>query len=648
MERFPAHVRRRRYLHEAALADRPPSGTFYDPDHASGTTRLESLGVYEHWNNSKEKRYSRNLGKAQGIELVPVGQADIETCNLLFGIPVPISLGTRESNSAHPSPHGQTAAPRWPPGLRAARTAHRPFPGGPFPGTRDHWRLGLPRDSQRRTLIHQEETSNLLKAVENELHNRRKGDAVRLGNPARLSPLHSRRPAQDPPPSWRTSISFDGPLNPTRLMALYEGDRSPELLTPRLSPRWPPPCAPNRTCSLPSGSATSSCTTPTIISLVYGTWLLFVAFSGHDARDFIVESHVMLDRSHISSVIKVDPTYKAEFNNKNGYDGQFAYFIAIDPTNARYYMPDPAYRYTRILYPLLARLLALGDPNLVPMTLILVNFAAIVGGTLIVAAWLRRLGTTPWFALVYGFYPGLFMGLRRDLTEPLAFGLTALAIYVMYFGGRRRLIWSSVCFALAALSREQTAVFPLVIGMCLFVVGPRETSGTQGWPRPTRLQATAFTVASVAPLLIYKLFLLSWLGRSGVPANNMPRLVPFGSLFVTWPWSAIETFAIIAVVVPALISCVMIIRALPQLAKDPLPWCLLANALIFVVLLNRSSYVNYVALGRVAFGVVMTTLLCLPRLSTIPNRVPAWVFVCTGLWLSAWVVVHQPSSLFFP
>ena len=60
------------YLHEAALADSPPSGTFYDPDHASGTTRLESLGVHEHW--SKEKQYSRNLGKAQGIELIRVGQ----------------------------------------------------------------------------------------------------------------------------------------------------------------------------------------------------------------------------------------------------------------------------------------------------------------------------------------------------------------------------------------------------------------------------------------------------------------------------------------------------------------------------------------------------------------------------------------------
>jgi len=61
------------YLHEAALADNPPSGTFYDSDHATNTTRLASLGVHEHWNNAKEKQYSRNLGKREGIELVRVG-----------------------------------------------------------------------------------------------------------------------------------------------------------------------------------------------------------------------------------------------------------------------------------------------------------------------------------------------------------------------------------------------------------------------------------------------------------------------------------------------------------------------------------------------------------------------------------------------
>jgi parallel beta-helix repeat protein len=56
------------YMHEAALADNPPSGTFYDPE--GDGTRLASLGVHEHWNNPVDKQYSRNLGTGEGIELV--------------------------------------------------------------------------------------------------------------------------------------------------------------------------------------------------------------------------------------------------------------------------------------------------------------------------------------------------------------------------------------------------------------------------------------------------------------------------------------------------------------------------------------------------------------------------------------------------
>ena len=62
------------YLIEAALANNPPSGTFYDPDHKGNVVRLASLGVYEHWNNPQEKQYSRNLGTGKGIELVQLAK----------------------------------------------------------------------------------------------------------------------------------------------------------------------------------------------------------------------------------------------------------------------------------------------------------------------------------------------------------------------------------------------------------------------------------------------------------------------------------------------------------------------------------------------------------------------------------------------
>jgi len=63
----PAHAGTDDYLHEAALADNPPSGTFYDPENDG--TRQTSLGVHEHWNNPTDKQYSRNVGTGNGIEL---------------------------------------------------------------------------------------------------------------------------------------------------------------------------------------------------------------------------------------------------------------------------------------------------------------------------------------------------------------------------------------------------------------------------------------------------------------------------------------------------------------------------------------------------------------------------------------------------
>jgi hypothetical protein len=66
----PAHAGTDDYLHEAAEANDPPSVTFYDPE--KDGTRLQSLGVHEHWNNPIDKQYTRNLGTGDGIELLKV------------------------------------------------------------------------------------------------------------------------------------------------------------------------------------------------------------------------------------------------------------------------------------------------------------------------------------------------------------------------------------------------------------------------------------------------------------------------------------------------------------------------------------------------------------------------------------------------
>jgi polyphosphate kinase len=98
-----------------------------------------------------------------------------------------------------------------------------------FPGTqiRGYWAFRLTRNSE--LYVDEGDTPNLLKAVEEELHKRRRGHAVRLEiahdcpKPIReelLKTLHL---------TEHDLYLVDGPLNPTRLMALYAGNHSPEL-----------------------------------------------------------------------------------------------------------------------------------------------------------------------------------------------------------------------------------------------------------------------------------------------------------------------------------------------------------------------------------------------------------------------------------
>jgi polyphosphate kinase len=101
-----------------------------------------------------------------------------------------------------------------------------------FPGTRilGYWQFRITRNSE--LYIDEDDVGNLLKAVENELHNRRKGDAVRL-EIDRDCPANLRRALLS---TFRLTEDdlylIDGPINPTRLMAVCEGEHSPELRDP--------------------------------------------------------------------------------------------------------------------------------------------------------------------------------------------------------------------------------------------------------------------------------------------------------------------------------------------------------------------------------------------------------------------------------
>ena len=208
-----------------------------------------------------------------------------------------------------------------------------------------------------------------------------------------------------------------------------------------------------------------------VVLLLYGIWLGILLPHSHGARDFINIGRLYILRGHGSTLIHPDP-YTDSLANPGGFDGQFAYYIALDPLHATTYLDQPSYRLARILYPLLARALALGQPAAIPYTLLAVNWLALGGGTLALAAWLRRHNISAWFALIYGLYPGFLESLRYDLTEPLCYGLVALAIYLIDAAGPRRVLWAGLAFALAALARESALFFAIPYGLAQLLARP--------------------------------------------------------------------------------------------------------------------------------------------------------------------------------
>lgn len=353
-------------------------------------------------------------------------------------------------------------------------------------------------------------------------------------------------------------------------------------------------------------------TVAALVALVYYLWTAGYLLAGHSVLDLAHVGRRFALQSHASSVI-VFPSDFA-FAPSAGYDGQFNYFIALDPAHAAAYLDRPSYRFTRILYPLLARAGALGQPALIPYALLLVNLLAVAGGVLVVGLWLRRKGRSPWWALLYGFSAGLFIAYQFDLAEPLAYGLAALGVYLLDFGGRRRMLWAGLAFALAALARETTLVFPLVYAGLALVPG-RGRMAEDTWAaarRPVVLVALA-----CGPLLAYKLFLLHWLGGSGLSADLLPTAYPLQGFVAStargadW-WQQLESVVLPAVVVG--VVAVWVLLRSKRARREAGPWLVLAHVVLFVLFLGPLSYANLTASARVSVGVALAAIYALPAL----------------------------------
>jgi hypothetical protein len=301
----------------------------------------------------------------------------------------------------------------------------------------------------------------------------------------------------------------------------------------------------------------------------------------------------------------------ADSPSQQGYDGQFAYFIALDPRPAAVipHLDVPAYRYQRLLYPLLARLLAWGQPALIPWTLVLINFIALVAGTALVERWLVAHEVSRWYALVYGLWIGLVTSTRVDVSEPLCY---ALVVGAMLADNRGRRWLAALCLALALLAKE-TAV--------LFVVALLASAWfTAGWRGPARLKAWARALvpyaSSLAPFAVLQLLIYRWFGAWGLGAGGYMatpfEVIPYMGL---WRVGVSNAFALATVLIFGLLvvapSVWGIAAALQRLFKkdfSPAVWALGATA-GFMPWTPFSTFREAGGTVRLATGLVLAVLL---------------------------------------
>jgi hypothetical protein len=283
-----------------------------------------------------------------------------------------------------------------------------------------------------------------------------------------------------------------------------------------------------------------------------------------------------------------------------GYDGQFSYQIARDPAGAAPYLDVPAYRYQRILYPLLGHILALGNTAAIPWMLILINIAGMALGTLATEKILAQHGFSRWYALAYGAFAGLLLSVRMDLTEPVAFALVQWGIL---FFDRGKLWRSMLLFALASLGRELTLLFAAACVLSLLSNRRYRTGCLWG-------------IGAALPFGLWQVYLRFWLGDWGLKSGGALATSFEPIPFKGW-WGAnfdsVQMFVVLTLIVAAITfipSILAIISGLKSLWKGHTGlgvWILLINALIFPFL-PSSTVLSLPGLVRITIGLVVAVL----------------------------------------
>ncbi len=305
----------------------------------------------------------------------------------------------------------------------------------------------------------------------------------------------------------------------------------------------------------------------------------------------------------LTFLVMPEPPSAEHPQGTEGYDGQWVYHIAVNPITSPPHLDVPAYRLQRILLPLLAHLLALGRPALIPWTLLAIDLAAFVMGAIILEHLLKQAGVSPWWALTYALSAGVMMSVRLSLTEPLAY---ALALAAIWLERNQRLQLAALVFALAGLAKEPTLIF--VLGYMLWMLLERR------WRDALLLGLIAW-----APYLIWQAILYLWLGQIGTGPGGGLRtpfeLIPYmGFLRIYTETGSLPVFLAFAalnvptVIVPSIWGIAASLRDMLRRAWHPYSFLLLANA-ASVAIIPFSTFREPLGILRFLPGLTVSFLL---------------------------------------
>jgi hypothetical protein len=206
-----------------------------------------------------------------------------------------------------------------------------------------------------------------------------------------------------------------------------------------------------------------------IVGVLYGVFVLALWNArGRDISRFVVAGEHGVDREQLPEGLTVLP-------NSAGYDGLSFYRLALNPFTGKKVefgisLDTPAYRHQRIGYPLLVWLLSGGKPLLVPWTMVLVNYAALLVLAYAGALLSQHFGRHALWAALIALYPGFVHSISRDLSEPLACAFGLLAIL---YAARGHYALCATFLTCAILTREPFLILAVALAIAHLRSHPR-------------------------------------------------------------------------------------------------------------------------------------------------------------------------------